>query len=118
MHARVRRTSAAGTNNWFGLATRFRDASNYYYVTLRNNNTVALRKLVSGAITELDSVPLTITTGTWYRVRFEAVGNQLRVYINDVLRLEATDASHATGRYGAVMYRTAAQYDTIQAFEP
>jgi hypothetical protein len=118
VHARVRSTGAAGTNNWFGLATRFRDANNYYYVTLRNNNTVSLRRLVSGAITELDSAPLTITTGTWYRLRFEAVGNLLRVYINDVLRLEATDASHASGRYGAVMYRTAAQYDTLQAFEP
>lgn len=118
VHARMRRTGASGTNNWFGLATRFRDANNYYYVTLRNDNTVSLRKLVNGAIVELDSAPLTITTGTWYRVRFEAVANQLRVYIDDVLRLEATDASHATGRYGPMMYRTTAQYDTVQAFEP
>jgi hypothetical protein len=118
VHARARRTADAGTDNWFGLATRFRDSNNYYYVTLRNNNTLALRKLVNGAITQLDTAPLTITTGTWYRIRFEAIGNQLRVYINDVLRLDATDASHSTGRYGPVMFRTAAQYDTVQAFEP
>jgi len=118
VHARVRRTGGAGTNNWFGLATRFRDPGNYYYVTLRNNNTIALRKLVNGAIVELDSAPLTIATNTWYRIRFEAIGNQQRVYINDVPRLEATDASHTTGRYGPLMYRTTAQYDHIQAFEP
>jgi hypothetical protein len=118
VHTRVRRTAAAGTNNWFGVAARYRDANNYYYVTLRNDNTVALRKLVNGAITELDSAPLTIASNTYYRLRFEAIGNQLRVYINDVLRLDATDTSHGTGRYGPVMYRTAAQYDYFHAFEP
>jgi hypothetical protein len=118
VHSRMRRIGAAGTNNWFGLATRYRDEGNYYYVTLRNNNTVSLRKLLNGAIVELDSAPLTIAADTWYRVRFDAIGTQLRVYINDVLRLEASDASHATGRYGPVMYRTATQYDNLLAIEP
>jgi hypothetical protein len=118
VHARVQRTAASGTNNWFGVAARYRDANNYYYVTLRNDNTVALRKLVNGAITELDSAALTLAGNTYYRIRFEAIGTQLRVYINDVLRLEAIDASHTSGRYGPVMYRTAAQYDYVQAFEP
>jgi hypothetical protein len=46
-------SAASGTDNWFGLATRFRDAGNYYYyITIRNNNTVSLRKLVNGAITD------------------------------------------------------------------
>lgn len=118
VYSRMRRIGAAGTNNWFGLVTRYRDEGNYYYVTLRNNNTVSLRKLMNGAIVELDSAPLTITTDTWYRVRFDAIGTQLRVYINDVLKLEANDATHATGRYGPVMYRTAAQYDDLLAIEP
>lgn len=118
INARLRRTSAAGTNNWFGLAARYRDAGNYYYITLRNDNTIALRKLVNNAIVELDVAPLTVTTNTWYRARLEAVGTQLRAYINDQLLLEATDTSHATGRYGPVMYRTAAQYDDILAVQP
>lgn len=118
VYSRMRRIGAAGSNNWFGLATRYRDEGNYYYVTLRNNNTVSLRKLVNGAIVELDIAPLTIAADTWYRVRFDAIGTQLRVYINDVLRLEANDTSHATGRYGPVMYRTATQYDNVLAIEP
>jgi pectate lyase len=116
--ARMRRTSAAGTNNWFGLAARYRDAGNYYYFTLRNNNTIALRKLVNNAIVEIDTAPLTVAANTWYRARFEAVGTQLRVYINDALLLEATDASHATGRYGPVMYRSATEYDDVLAVQP
>lgn len=118
VHARMLRTSAAGTNNWFGLAARYRDAGNYYYFTLRNNNTIALRKLVNNAIVELDSAPLTVAANTWYRARFEAVGTQLRVYMNDSLVLEATDASHTSGRYGPVMYRAGMEYDDILAVQP
>jgi len=118
VHAAMRRTSSAGTNHWFGLATRYRDAGNYYYFTLRNNNTIALRKLVNNAIVELDSAPFNVVGNTWYRTRFEAVGTQLRVYINDSLVLEATDASHASGRYGPVMYRSATEYDDILAVQP
>ena len=114
----VRRIGAAGTNNWMGIAARYRDAGNYYYVTMRNNNTISLRKLVNGAIAELDSAAFAVTTNTWYRVRLEAVGTQLRVYMNDVLRLEAIDASHTTGRYGPVLYRTAAEYGEVIAVEP
>lgn len=61
---------------------------------------------------------LTTPLAAWYRVRFEAIGTQLRVYINEVLRLEAVDSSHATGRYGAIMYKTTTQYDDIVAVEP
>lgn len=116
--ARLRRTGAAGSNNWLGLAARYRDAGNYYYVTLRNNNTISLRKLVNGVVAVLDSAAFNVTTNTWYRVRLEAVGTHLRVYVNDVLRLEATDAAHATGRYGPVLYRTVAEYDSVTAVEP
>jgi hypothetical protein len=118
VHARMRRTSGAAANNWFGLAARYRDAGNYYYFTLRNDNTIALRKLVNNAIVELDVAPFTVTANTWYRARFEAVGSQLRVYINDALILEATDTSHATGRYGPVMYRAATEYDDFLAVQP
>lgn len=96
----------------------YRDAGHYYYFTHRNNNTIALRKLVNNAIVELDSAPLTVAANTWYRTRFEAVSTQLRVYINDSLVLEATDASHDEGRYGPVMYRAGVEYDDILAVEP
>jgi hypothetical protein len=118
LHVRARRTAAAGANNWFGLATRYRDAGNYYYLTLRNNNTISLRKLVNGSVVELDAAPFNVTSNTWYRLRFEAVGTHLRVYINGLLRLEASDASHPAGRYGPIMYRTAAQYDDVLAVQP
>jgi hypothetical protein len=106
------------TERWFGLFTRWRDASNYYYVTMRNTNQISLRKLVNGAIQELDSTALKVTQGASYRVRLEAIRDQLRVYVNGVLLLEATDSSYASGRYGLVMFNAATTYDQVLVTQP
>jgi hypothetical protein len=116
--ASARRIAGAGGNNWFGLAVRYRDEGNYYYFTIRNDNTLSLRKLVNGSIVELAAVPFTAVTNIPYQLRFEAVGTHLRVYINGVLQLEANDSSHPVGRYGSVMYRTSAEYDDVIAVQP
>jgi hypothetical protein len=115
---RARRTGFAGSQNWFGVAARYRDAGNYYYVTLRGNNVISLRKLVNGAIVQLDNASLTLTSNIWYQVRLEAIGTQVRAYVDGELKVEATDATHTTGRYGPVMYKTAVQLDDILAVEP
>ncbi len=73
---------------------RYVDDSNYYYLTLRHTNLVSLRKLTNGAITELGTYSLPITLGTWYRLRIEAVGAQIRGFVNGVLVAEATDTTH------------------------
>jgi hypothetical protein len=46
-----------GTQPWFGLFARYRDANNHYYVTLRNSNVISLRRLVNGITEVLDSAP-------------------------------------------------------------
>jgi pectate lyase len=66
----------------------------------------------------LDTGAFTVTPGTWYRLRFEAIGSSLRAYVNNQLLLEANDTTYPTGRYGAVMSRTAARYDDFVALEP
>ena len=111
--------AASGTQQrWTGLMARHADASNYYYVTLRSGNTVSLRKLVNGAITELGSAPFTVNIGTPYRVRLEAVGNQLRAYVDGTLRVQATDNSLARGAGGLVTFRAAADFDDYDAYQP
>jgi hypothetical protein len=109
---------ASGGERWFGLVARYVDASNYYYVTLRNNNTVSLRKVVNGAITVLDNAGLTVSPGTTYGLRLEALGNSLRVYVNGRHVLEANDTTFAKGRYGFATYKTSAQFDDFLAAQP
>jgi hypothetical protein len=106
------------TDKWLGVMTRYGDEGNYYYLVLRSSNVVSLRKLVDGEIVELDSAEFTVTPDLWYRLRLEAVGNKLRGYVNDVLRVEATDTSHDIGISGLATYRTAARIDYFRVHQP
>lgn len=103
---------------WFGVMARQSDTRNYYYLSLRSSNTLSLRKLVDGVATPLATVAFTVIPATWYDLRLEAIGNQIRAYVNGTLRLEATDAAHARGSSGPVMYKTAADYDDFSAYQP
>jgi pectate lyase len=117
--ARVREVAVGtGTQPWFGLFVRYRDANNYYYVTVRNSNEISLRRSLSGAVTVLDSAPFTVTTGSWYKLRLEAIQDQLRVYVDGRLSLEGTDASIGEGRYGDIMYKAATIYDDVTVTQP
>jgi hypothetical protein len=105
-------------SRWFGLIARYVDANNFYYVTLRQDNTVSLRKMVNGTIQVLDTAPLTVSTGTPYTLRLEAIGASLRAYVSGNVVLEASDSSHARGQYGLATYRTAATFDDFVAWQP
>jgi hypothetical protein len=114
----IPRSFAAGNDRWFGVMARYVDASNYYYMTVRSSNTLSLRKLTNGAVTVLATVPLTVSVDTSYALRLEAVGNQLRGYVNGRLLLEATDTTHARGMGGAVMFKTSADFLNYRAYQP
>lgn len=118
---RARPTTFAGTGSgdrWFGAMARYVDDANYYYLSLRNDNTASLRKLTNGAITVLTTYSLPVTLGTWYRLRIEAVGPQIRGYVNGILVGEATDASHARGAAGPITNRAAVDFDDYRAIQP
>ncbi len=111
--------TATGTQQrWFGVMARHVDERNYYYLSLRNNGTAALRKLVDGTITTLGSASLPVNVGTWYSLRLDAIGDQLRGYVNGALLIEATDASHPAGTSGPVMFKAAVDYDDFSAIQP
>lgn len=109
---------ASGGERWFGPIARYKDANNFYYVTLRNTNTVSLRKLVNGAITVIASASLPVTTGTNYDLRFSAIGSTLRVWVNGQLVLQGSDTSHVTGRFGLATYKTTARFDDLLTYQP
>ena len=118
---RARATTFAGTGNgdrWFGVMARYVNDANYYYLTLRNTNTVSLRKVANGTVTVLGTYSLPITLGIWYRLRIEAVGSQIRGYVNGVLVAEATDTSHPRGTGGPITHRAAVDFDDYRAIQP
>ena len=115
---RARATDFAGQDRWFGIAARYVDESNYYYLAVRNSNTVSLRKLTNGTITVLGTASLAVTPNTWYDLRLDAVGNELRAFVNGVQVLQATDATHASGQGGILTYKTGAEYLNYLAWQP
>ncbi len=121
IEVRARATTFAGTGSgdrWFGIAARYVDTGNYFYLSARSNNTVSLRKVNNGTITILGTAPMPITLGQWYRLRLEVVGLRVRAYVNGRLRLEATDATLPRGVTGFVTFRTAADFDDYRAIQP
>jgi hypothetical protein len=119
---RVRPTTFESTGSsqdrWAGVMARYVDDTNYYYLVLRSSNTLSLRKLTNGAITEIGSVPLPVNLGTWYGLRLEVIGDRLRAYVNGVLRIEAVDRSHASGASGPITWRTATDFDDFRVYQP
>jgi hypothetical protein len=118
---RARPTTFAGTGSgdrWFGVMARYVDDSNYYFLTLRSTNLVSLRKVANGVVTELGSYSLPIPLGTWQRLRIEAIGTQIRGFVNGVLVAEVTDATHARGAGGLLTNRAAVDFDDYHAIQP
>jgi hypothetical protein len=110
--------SQTSGSHWIGAMVRYTDASNYYYVSLRTSNELSLRKVVNGVITELARVPFTVQFNQPYRLRIEAIGTKLIVYVNDEVRLQASDSSHSQGRQGLVTYRAAASFGGYESWQP
>lgn len=102
VEADLRPTEFSGTDRWVGLVARYRDDSNYHYVTL------------------LVSVPFTVQTNVSYRMRLETIGTLVRVYVNGVLRAEATDASAAPAGsgMGLATYKATVDADNVLVTQP
>ncbi|HUQ09085.1 MAG TPA: hypothetical protein VM146_02130 [Steroidobacteraceae bacterium] len=105
----------SGTDRWVGLATRYTDDANYYYVTLRTNGRIELKRLRDGVITTLDSAPATLAVGAKVRLRLESIGGWHRVYLNDQQLLKARDITLKQGSVGILTNRAAADFDNIIA---
>jgi hypothetical protein len=93
IQADIRPTAFNGNDRWVGLAAHYRDANNFYYVTLRSSGSVALKKIVNGVFSNIASAPLDVSINRTYRVRLESVGKRQRVYVNGVPMLDADDAA-------------------------
>lgn len=78
------------------LCGRYKDANNYYAVSLssKNGGLVELRKKVNGSSIVLDKANVSIEAGKWYNTRLEMNGTSLKVYINDKLVIETEDTSY------------------------
>ena len=107
-----------GTDHWAGLLARYLDANNYYYLSLRSGNQLQIRKVVNGVSTALRNVPFTVTLNRVYKLRFEAIGNKLRAYVDGVLITEFADSALSAGQFGLATSRTATEFSAVDVYQP
>jgi hypothetical protein len=115
IQADVKPTAISGNDRWVGLATRYSNDANYYYVTLRSSGIIQLKRMYQGAFGTLDSATFPFALNRTYRLRLESVGPWQRVYVDGVLVLEAIDSDLTQGRPALLTYRAAADFDNVVA---
>ncbi|MFD2332959.1 family 16 glycoside hydrolase [Cohnella sp. GCM10020058] len=97
-----------------GLGFRLNDYSTGGY-------TVILDRLDSGGILKLATKPyavlgayyLPVATDTAYNVKVEAVGPRIKVYLNNVLRIDVTDKQYSRGKMGLFAYDSTSYFDNL-----
>ena len=103
---------SSGSGRLSGIIGRAQSMTNYYYLALGPAQ-VILGKRTSGGYVTLASAPATVSTGTWYTLRFEAFGGSLRGYLNGALAVTASDSAFATGKIGLTTYYSSASFDDL-----
>jgi pectate lyase len=111
--ARVRPTAFNGSNRFVAVLARAQSNTSYYYLALRSNNTVELKKLVNGSSTTLATASVTVTVGTWYTLRLEVSGTSLRGTVNGGAAVTAIDAQYSSGQIGVATFNATASFDDV-----
>ena len=77
-----------------GLVARFKDKDNYY-ITRANalENNVRLYKVVKGERTQFAGANVQVSSGDWHRLKLAVQGTHFKVFFDEKLVLEATDAT-------------------------
>ena len=108
------------TDRWAGPVARYTNDNNYYYMTLRENDTAELKKIQGGTVSVLDSTSITFSHATVYDAKLEVIGETINGYIDGVLVLEAQDpgTSITTGKAGVRMFKAAVEVDEVLVTTP
>jgi hypothetical protein len=113
--ADIRPTGFNGGDKWFGLAVRYADASNYYYVSLRNSNRLQVKRKLNGVLTTLIDRPFTVTLNRSYHVELLANGPRLEVYVDGGFLGGTTDTALERGRAALFTSGASADFDNVFA---
>ncbi len=105
-----------GSGGVMSLDFRYTDQNNRYWTYLGDGN-IYLKKKVAGTTTTLASKAYTVNTGTKYILRAEADGSLIKIYVNGVQELSATDSSLSTGAVGLATWLGTVEFDNVDVRE-
>ena len=94
-------TSGPGVDPGFKAFVRYRSENDLYVASWRVDGIVQIKKKQGGTYTTLaQTTKAAPSTGAWHRVRFDAVGNKLDLYLDGTRVLSATDSAFSWGTAG------------------
>ncbi len=120
-HARVKVLEFGGTSggDTAVLFARFNSATNHYQAALRPDGRASIRACVAGATSTIKtSAILGITTGVWYELKLEVVGDSLRLYVDERLVASILDNRIKDGGVAVGGVNSAAQFDDVSVYLP
>lgn len=125
VQARVKVLSFGGTSTsssyFVGVYARYTDESNHYYLALRSDGHISIRRKLAGSNASIGGAitpGALITTGKWYTVKLEVSGTTLKSYIDGVLYDTVTDSSFASGKAGLGTTNATAIFDDVVVSSP
>lgn len=96
--------------NWrAGIIFRYQDIENYYYWNFTSSS-MQLTKVYAGAPTVLWTQSQTFSPGTWYKLKVVTLGTSLKVYLNDILKIDQADSSFSEGYIGSMGWNSTYYY--------
>ena len=98
IQADIKPTAFSGSDRWAGLAVRYQDASNYYYVTLRSSGVVALKRIRNGVVSTMAQRALPIVAGRSYHIALNASASGIGVSLDGQPFLSGPETQQSTGR--------------------
>lgn len=104
--------------SYFNVVFRYTDESNHYLLEPSSDAVhIALFKKIGGGYIELTSPrPLQNTTvGTWYHYRIVVQGPSIKVYVDNMLKIDVVDNSLTQGKIGiGSLYGSVVYFDDVQ----
>jgi hypothetical protein len=103
-----------------GICVRLTDAENFYLVGLRGDSDqhIGIRVFGDSNSNLEQSEEFSGVENEWYRLRVDAIGSTLSVFIDGELVVEQTDAEHPAGGIGLCTARATAVFDNILVTAP
>ncbi|MES1172403.1 MAG: LamG-like jellyroll fold domain-containing protein [Bacteroidota bacterium] len=122
VEARVKFNGTVSTDVLALLSARFVDFDNYYFLHLKGDGSMKIRKRINGSTTDLvtykSGTPL--TAGTWYTMGFGFQGSTVTAYLNGnaVGTMTEAAASHPAGGIALGVQDAAASFDDVKVTAP
>ncbi|MFV2019577.1 pectate lyase family protein [Micromonospora sp. LOL_023] len=113
LQARVKPLSFNGSDRFVGIATRVASNTKMYRLALTNSNRAELQVVNGSSVDVLGSASLTVSTGTWYTLRIESSGSNIRGFVNGSQIGSGSDGSYGSGQIALVTGYAGASYDDV-----